>query len=211
MKINYDELNKINKKIKDYPKSSLLIVTKNRPQNLVKSLIDKGYLLFGENKVQEAESKYYNLINNKNLKLHLIGPLQTNKVKTALSLFDTIQTIDRPKLIKEISKQIKLNKNLKTKNYFIQVNIGEESQKSGIVPSETKNLYELALSENLNVTGLMCIPPISHNPSIYFKKMNELRQFIDPKFKISMGMSNDYETALINHSDLIRIGSRIFL
>ncbi len=211
MEINYDELNKINKKIKDYPKSSLLIVTKNRPQNLVKSLIDKGYLLFGENKVQEAESKYYNLINNKNLKLHLIGPLQTNKVKTALSLFDTIQTIDRPKLIKEISKQIKLNKNLKTKNYFIQVNIGEESQKSGIVPSETKNLYELALSENLNVTGLMCIPPISHNPSIYFKKMNELRQFIDPKFKISMGMSNDYETALINHSDLIRIGSRIFL
>tara|TARA_B100000989_G_scaffold299043_1_gene292437 strand:+ start:8223 stop:8858 length:636 start_codon:yes stop_codon:yes gene_type:complete len=211
VEINYDELNKINKKIKDYPKSSLLIVTKNRPQNLVKSLIDKGYLLFGENKVQEAESKYYNLINNKNLKLHLIGPLQTNKVKTALSLFDTIQTIDRPKLIKEISKQIKLNKNLKTKNYFIQVNIGEESQKSGIVPSETKNLYELALSENLNVTGLMCIPPISHNPSIYFKKMNELRQFIDPKFKISMGMSNDYETALINHSDLIRIGSRIFL
>ena len=211
MKINYDELNKINKKIKNYPKSSLLIVTKNRPQNLVKTLIDKGYLLFGENKVQEAESKYYNLINYKNLKLHLIGPLQTNKVKTALSLFDTIQTIDRPKLIKEISKQSKLNKNLKTKNYFIQVNIGEESQKSGIVPSETKNLCELALSENLNVIGLMCIPPISHNPSIYFEKMNELRQSIDPKFKISMGMSNDYETALINHSDLIRIGSRIFL
>ncbi len=209
MKINFDELQSVNTKVKKYPNASLLLVTKNRPQNLVRQLIDEGYSLFGENRVQEANEKFSSL-ELKDIKLHLIGPLQTNKVKLALSLFDTIQSIDRPKLVKEISKQISSNNDIKTNNYFIQVNIGDESQKSGISVKETLDLYKYALSENLNISGLMCIPPFNKKPNSYFKKMIELRENINPKLLLSMGMSDDYETALSLKSDLIRVGSRIF-
>ena len=209
MEINYDELNKVSFNVKKYSNASLLLVTKNRPQTLVRSLIDKGYLLFGENRVQEANEKFRDL-QDQNLKLHLIGPLQTNKVKLALSLFDTIQTIDRPKLIKEISKQLKSNNIFKTKNYFIQVNVGDESQKAGVSLEDTLELYDYAISENLNISGLMCIPPFEENPKIYFQKMIDLRDNIKKDLKLSMGMSNDYEIALSLKSDLVRVGSRIF-
>ena len=209
MEINYDELEKVCANVKKYPNSSLLLVTKNRPQTLVRSLIDKGYFLFGENRVQEANEKFRNL-KKQNFSLHLIGPLQTNKVKLALSLFDTIQTIDRSKLIKEISKNLKSFDNLKTKNFFIQVNVGNESQKAGVSINETIDLYKYAISENLNISGLMCIPPLEEKPDRYFKKMIDLRDNIKKDLKLSMGMSNDYEVALSFKSDLVRVGSRIF-
>ena len=209
MDIDYLELERISANLKKYPNASLLLVTKNRPQNLIKSLIDNGYTLFGENRVQEAIEKFSELKIN-NLDLHLIGPLQTNKVKLALSTFDTIQSVDRKKLVKEISKQINSNNKFKTKNFFIQVNIGEEPQKAGISINETLDLYKYAISENLKISGLMCIPPLDKNPDSYFKKMIELRDLINPKLMLSMGMSNDYEVALSLQSDLIRVGSRIF-
>ena len=209
MEINYLELRRIIANLKKYPKASLLLVTKNRPLYLIKSLIENGHTLFGENRVQEAIEKFSKL-NLDNLDLHLIGPLQTNKVKLALSIFDTIQSVDRQKLVKEISKQINSNNKVKTKNFFIQVNIGEESQKAGISINETIDLYKYAVSENLKISGLMCIPPLDKSPDNYLKKMIELRDFINPKLMLSMGMSNDYEVALSFQSDLIRVGSRIF-
>ncbi len=210
MEINYEELKKVKTNVGEYPNASLLLVTKNRPQSLIKLLIENGHLLFGENRVQEAKEKFSNLDEN-NIELHLIGPLQTNKVKSALSIFDTIQSIDRPKLVKEISKQINSSGKLKTKNYYIQVNIGEESQKAGTSINETRDLYQYAISENLEISGLMCIPPFEVKPNSYFKKMIELRDDLDPKLRLSMGMSNDYEVALSYQSDLVRVGSRIFV
>ena len=209
MQINSEQLKEVDLKVKEYPNASLLIVTKNRPQSLVKLLISKGYNLFGENKVQEAKEKFSSL-EHKNFNLHLIGPLQTNKVKLALTLFDTIQSIDRPKLIKEISKQINSDIKIKTNDYFIQVNIGQELQKSGVLPNEAKELYNFAISKNLKITGLMCIPPFDDEPNEYFEKMCILRDDINPKLKLSMGMSNDYEIALSINSNLVRVGSRIF-
>ena len=210
MEINYDELEKVKTNVGEYPNASLLLVTKNRPQSLIKLLIENGHFLFGENRVQEAKEKFSNLDEN-NIELHLIGPLQTNKVKSALSIFDTIQSIDRPKLVKEISKQIDSSDKIKTKNYYIQVNIGEEPQKAGTSINETRDFYQYAISENLEISGLMCIPPFEEKPHSYFKKMIELRDYINPKLKLSMGMSNDYEVALSYQSDLVRVGSRIFV
>ena len=210
MEINYDELKKVKTNVGEYPNASLLLVTKNRPQSLIKLLIENGHFLFGENRVQEAKEKFSNLDEN-NIELHLIGPLQTNKVKSALSIFDTIQSIDRPKLVKEISKQIDSSDKIKTKNYYIQVNIGEEPQKAGTSINETRDFYQYAISENLEISGLMCIPPFEEKPHSYFKKMIELRDYINPKLKLSMGMSNDYEVALSYQSDLVRVGSRIFV
>ena len=209
MQINSEQLKEVDLKVKEYPNASLLIVTKNRPQSLVRILINKGYNLFGENKVQEAKEKFSSL-EHKNFDLHLIGPLQTNKVKLALTLFDTIQSIDRPKLIKEIAKQINSDIKIKTNDYFIQVNIGQELQKSGVLPNEAKELYNFAISKNLKITGLMCIPPFDDEPSEYFEKMCILRDDINPKLKLSIGMSNDYEIALSINSNLVRVGSRIF-
>ena len=210
MEINYDELEKVKTNVGEYPNATLLLVTKNRPQSLIKLLIENGHFLFGENRVQEAKEKFSNLDQN-NIELHLIGPLQTNKVKSALSIFDTIQSIDRPKLVKEISKQIDSSDKIKTKNYYIQVNIGEEPQKAGTSINETRDFYQYAISENLEISGLMCIPPFEEKPHSYFKKMIELRDYINPKLKLSMGMSNDYEVALSYQSDLVRVGSRIFV
>jgi len=209
LQINSEQLKEVDLKVKEYPNASLLIVTKNRPQSLVKLLISKGYNLFGENKVQEAKEKFSSL-EHKNFNLHLIGPLQTNKVKLALTLFDTIQSIDRPKLIIEIAKQINSDIKIKTNDYFIQVNIGQELQKSGVLPNEAKELYKFAISKNLKIAGFMCIPPFDEEPNEYFEKMCILRDDINPKLRLSMGMSNDYEIALSINSNLVRVGSRIF-
>ena len=207
--INYEELDTIVEHKKEFPKASLLLVTKNRPKTLIDELINKGFKLFGENRVQEAQEKFGSISAN-NLSLHLIGPLQTNKTKLALNLFDTIQSLDRPKLVREISKVLKKNTTVKTKEFYIQVNIGKEEQKSGISPESVKDFYQMSISENLNIIGLMCIPPFEKNSRDYFNKMNEIKESIDSKLKLSMGMSDDYKIALECNSDLIRVGSRIF-
>jgi len=166
--------------------------------------------LFGENRVQEAKTKFQSLRTNKSIDLHLIGPLQSNKAKSALKIFDVIQTIDRYSLIDEISKQLLKSSEIKTKKFFIQVNIGGEKQKSGVSKKELLDLYNYSIDKKLNIEGLMCIPPYIDNPSEYFREMLKIRDSINKKLKLSMGMSNDYKYALEFKSDIIRVGSMIF-
>ena len=208
LSINNDSIEKILEDLKVSNTADLLIVTKNQTIKDIKNLISGGFKLFGENRLQEAELKYQSL-DSKNLEIHMIGPLQSNKVKKALKIFDTIQTIDRISLVDEISKNISKN-SVRTKNFYIQVNIGREKQKSGIPISDLRELYLYSLKKNLNIIGLMCIPPNTNDSSPYFKEMIELRENLNTELKLSMGMSNDYKTALKFHSDIIRIGSLIF-
>tara|TARA_B100000989_G_scaffold77322_1_gene54919 strand:- start:1227 stop:1856 length:630 start_codon:yes stop_codon:yes gene_type:complete len=206
--INLKNLESVESFLVNFPKANLQIVTKNRDINTIKSLINLGYRNFGENKVQEAKKKF-SIIDISSLDLNLIGPLQTNKVKDALMLFNTIQTIDREKLVKEIVK-VRSKKLIKTEYFYIQINIGEENQKSGIPLNETKDFYKFCIDNNLQIKGLMCIPPINNNPEYYFKKMLILKNDINSNLLLSMGMSSDYELALEYDSNLIRIGSKIF-
>ena len=208
MSINFDQLSQIHETLKKFPKARLQIVTKNRSSEIIKELISNNYYLFGENKVQEAKEKFVN-IERENIELHLIGPLQTNKDKLALQIFDTIQSVDRIKLVNEIVKyQTKMN--TKTRNYFIQINIGKEDQKAGVQPDGSHELYDICMEKGLMVVGLMCIPPAHKEPEFYFNKMKELRDNINPNLKLSMGMSADYKISLMCGSDLVRVGSRIF-
>ena len=175
----------------------------------INPLIESGQIHFGENKVQEAVDKWSDIKKlNKNLKLHMIGKLQTNKVKYVVPLFDYIHSLDNIKLAEKIaSEQIKKNKNLKI---FIQVNIGNESQKSGINISELKNFYEKCTQElNLNVVGLMCLPPQNGTVINYFNEMVELKKTLNVE-ELSMGMSEDYLEAVACGATYIRIGSKIF-
>lgn len=210
MPINFSNLNSIVTNLKNFKKSELMIVTKNQSIRDIEALISEKFLLFGENRVQEAKLKYENLNDRKNLKLHMIGPLQTNKVKIAIKIFDTIQTIDRISLVDEICKLLHKETSI-TKEFYIQVNIGHESQKSGISVEELPDLYRYSLNKKLNIVGLMCIPPNLDDPSKYFNQMRNIRDKIDKSLKLSMGMSNDYKYALNCNSDIIRIGSLIFL
>ena len=194
-------------------KTKILAVTKNRSVDDIAKLLLLDQKLFGENKVQEAAQKFNKIQkeNFQNFELHLIGPLQSNKAKLALETFDVIQTIDRIKIIDVIKNLTANNKNFKTKKYFIQVNVGEESQKSGVIPSAVGDLYSYALEKNLNVIGLMCIPPNNEAPNQYFQLMNKLKEEINQNLQLSMGMSSDYETAIRYQSNLVRIGSKLFL
>ena len=171
-------------------------------------LIEYGHIDYGENKVQEAVEKWTDVKEkNPNIKLHLIGKLQTNKVKFAVKLFDYIHSVDSIKLAKKISDEsLKLNKKIKI---FIQVNIGQEVQKSGIDKDDLDNLIFFCKNLNLELVGLMCIPPLNLDPLIYFKQMSKLNKnygFID----LSMGMSSDYILAAENSATYLRIGSSIF-
>ena len=190
-------------------KSNLIIVTKNRSFDMILPLIQSGHLHFGENKVQEAKEKWSTFLNdNKNVKLHLIGKLQSNKAKDAFALFDFIHTLDSEKLAKKFSDLEKsLKKNLK---YFIQVNIGNEAQKNGIDVSLLADFIIFCKKDlNLNIIGLMCIPPVNLDPLPFFKKMQKLK--IDNNLaELSMGMSSDYKEALDCVSTYLRIGSAIF-
>ena len=208
MSINYDQLSDIKKTLQKFPNARLQIVTKNRDEKIVRELIRNGYYLFGENKVQEAQEKFKD-IDNPKVNLHLIGPLQTNKVKVALKLFHCIQSVDREKLVKEIVKCMTME-NLKTKKFYIQINIGKESQKSGVYPEDLEGLYKLCIEKNLPINGLMCIPPFDQPSQDYFNEMRSLRDYINANLDLSMGMSNDYKDSLKCGSNLIRIGSRIF-
>ena len=175
----------------------------------IKPLIDFGHTHYGENKVQEAIDKWSEVkINNQKLKLHLIGKLQTNKVKFILPLFDYIHSLDSLKLAKKISLEQK-KKNFKP-NIFVQVNIGNEIQKNGIKVEDLEIfLDECKKDYDLNIIGLMCIPPNNEKTGFYFMEMNKLnKKFV---FKdLSMGMSNDYDTAIQNGATYIRVGSKIF-
>ncbi len=211
MPINLQELQNIQKNILNYKNAELCVVTKTRDIEDVKQLISLGQKIFAENRVQEAETKYAEILkSNTQIKLHLIGPLQSNKVKMALNLFDVIQSIDRPKIIDSISKNIKTMK-IKTKEFYIQVNIGEELQKSGVDKASLKKLYNYSLEKGINIKGLMCIPPYDQNPIKYFEELNQLKQNLNKNLLLSMGMSSDYQFALKSGSNLVRIGSRIFV
>ena len=190
-------------------KSNLIIVTKNRSFETILPIIQSGHLHFGENKVQEAKEKWSTFLNdNKNVKLHLIGKLQSNKAEDAFALFDFIHTLDSEKLAKIFSNLEKTTK--KNLKYFIQVNIGNEAQKNGIDESLLANFIIFCKKDlNLNVIGLMCIPPVNLDPFPFFKKMQKLK--IDNNLaELSMGMSSDYQEALDCGSTYLRIGSAIF-
>jgi pyridoxal phosphate enzyme (YggS family) len=205
-----DNLKVIKEKVsKLQNKSNLIIVTKNRSFETILPIIQSGHLHFGENKVQEAKEKWSTFLHdNKNVKLHLIGKLQSNKAKDAFALFDFIHTLDSEKLAKIFSDLEKNSK--KNLNYFIQVNIGNEAQKNGIDESLLADFINFCKKDlNLNIIGLMCIPPINLNPLPFFKKMQKFK--IDNKLaELSMGMSSDYKIALDCGSTYLRIGSAIF-
>ena len=171
-------------------------------------LLDYGHKDFGENKVQEAVEKWTEVkSNNNSIKLHLIGKLQTNKVKYVLKLFDYIHSLDSKKLAQKIAdEQLKLSKKIKI---FVQVNIGSEEQKSGVSVEELNELYQFSVSLNLDIIGLMCIPPEGKDPNDYFKKLNLLKNKLGLS-ELSMGMSSDYISAINNNSTYLRIGSEIF-
>jgi len=190
-------------------KPNLILVTKNQSIDTIWPFLNEGHLHFGENKVQEANQKWSNILkNNPKVKLHLIGKLQSNKANDAFNLFDFIHTLDNEKLAKILSS---LENNFKKKiKYFIQVNIGNEIQKNGIDQSTLKEfIYFCCKDLKLNIIGLMCIPPVNLDPAPFFKKMQDLK-IINNLNELSMGMSSDYKQALNYGTTYIRIGSAIF-
>ena len=206
-----ERYSKIYKEAKELTTSrvNLVVISKSFPLNFIKPLIDLGHLHFGENKLQEAVIKWSEfIIKNSNIKLHMVGKLQSNKVPEAVNLFSYIHSLDSEKLaVRLFEAEKKYGKKLK---YFIQINIGEESQKSGIPKISTHDFIHFCLYElKLNIIGLMCIPPINVDPTKYF---NELKQIASHEKlnELSMGMSNDYKIAIQSGSTFIRIGSAIF-
>ena len=195
-----------NKNILKLPE--IIAVSKTFKIDHIQHVLEQGHIHFGENKVQEALEKW-NLVKDKNreIKLHLIGKLQTNKVKLAIKLFDFIHSLDSVKLANKISK-LQNELNIKTK-LFIQVNIGNEDQKSGVSVDEVMDFHNYCKSLDLDIIGLMCIPPINEDTRKYFTQMNDLNLKLDLK-ELSMGMSSDYLDAIENNATFIRIGSSIF-
>ncbi len=194
--------------IKNY-NPNIIAVTKTFTMENIIPLINHGHYHFGENKVQEAVEKWSNIKNDfDNLKLHMIGKLQTNKVKYVIPLFDYIHSLDNLRLAEKISKeQIKINKKVKL---FIQVNIGNESQKSGIEIEQLPSFCDKCKNDlGLDIIGLMCLPPNENKSSIYFSQMHELMKKLKLS-EISMGMSSDYLQAIEYESTYLRIGSKIF-
>ena len=186
----------------------IVAVSKTFNLNKISPLIDHGHLDYGENKVQEALEKWSEIkLIKKDIKLHLIGKLQTNKVKQAIKIFDYIHSVDNEKLARKIAdEEDKQGKKIKI---FIQVNIGNESQKSGINTNRLADFYQFCKMLKLNVIGLMCIPPFDENSKKYFQDMNLLNKQLNLK-ELSMGMSSDYLLALDHSATYLRIGSSIF-
>ena len=203
-----DIKNRIKSNNQSYNNINIIAVSKTFSIDKIKPLIDYGHIDFGENKVQEAIEKWSEIkVKNSKIKLHLIGKLQTNKVKYAVKIFDYIHSVDNEKLAKKIAEeQIKNNVNVKI---FIQVNIGDEIQKSGISKDKLNDFYKYCLTLNLDVQGLMCIPPEGQNSDIYFKDLKKMNQDLGLK-ELSMGMSSDYMSAIENSATFVRIGSNIF-
>lgn len=188
---------------------NLIAVSKTIDEEKIKQAIDCGCQIFGENKVMEAKNKWINLKNQyKNIKLHLIGHLQTNKVKDAVQIFDVIQTLDSEKLAQALAKEImKQNKSLEI---FVQINIGEEEQKSGINPQDAQDFIQKMIGEyQLPITGVMAIPPVDQDPNLYFALLKKIADENNLK-NISMGMSDDFENAIMMGANFIRLGTAIF-
>ena len=206
-----DIISAIDRKVEEQKinlKPKVIAVSKTFKLEKILPLIDYGHLDYGENKVQEAIDKWSEIkLIKQNIKLHLIGKLQTNKVKHAIKIFDYIHSVDSMKLAQKIAdEQYKQKKNLKL---FIQVNIGDEEQKSGVNVDQIDDLITFSKKLNLNIVGLMCIPPVNKEPDKYFKEIKDLNnKFNLPE--ISMGMSSDYLKAVENSSTYLRIGSSIF-
>ena len=186
----------------------IIAVSKTFKIEHILPLIDYGHIDYGENKVKEAIEKWTDIKKKNNkIKLHLIGKLQTNKVKHAVKIFDYIHSLDSEKLAKKISEEQK--KNDFNPKIFIQINLGLESQKSGIVKENLVNFYNFCKNLDLNIVGIMCIPPFDEDSSKYFSEMSKLCKSID-KNELSMGMSSDYLSAIEFSSTFLRIGSNIF-
>ena len=209
--LNYIQ-NQINSKIlklniNNY-KPKIIAISKTFKISHILPLIEHGHVDFGENKVQEAIEKWTEIKNkNKNIKLHMVGKLQTNKVKFVLPLFDFIHSLDNLKLAKKISEEQKKYE-IKPK-IFIQVNIGNEPQKSGIDKNKLSEFYNECINLDLNIVGTMCLPPINNNKDIYFSEMKKITNALNLN-DMSMGMSEDYLKALEYSSTYLRIGSKIF-
>ena len=202
----YKEILDILKKTSNSAK--IVAVSKNHPVESVQEAIKCGVCTFGENRVQEAQQKFFKIKqNNPKIELHLTGPLQSNKVKTALTLFDVFHTLDREKIAREFSK----NKNLLiNKKIFIQINTGKERSKSGIFPEDVKDFLIFLNNEmKLPIIGLMCIPPIDDDPLYHFSKLKNLADENNLK-ELSIGMSDDYEKALQFNPTYIRLGTVLF-
>jgi len=198
-----NEISTLNKKI------NIIVVTKNQSLDKIMPIIDNGHNHFGENRVQEAVSKWDNYLKTKpELKLHLIGKLQSNKAKDALKIFNYIHSLDSEKLALVLDKEE--SQSLKKVKYFIQVNIGNEFQKNGVSPSNLNNFVNFCRNNTkLNIVGLMCLPPLNESPMIFFDELKHLahkNQF----YELSMGMSSDYIKAIEAGSTFVRIGSKIF-
>tara|TARA_B100001093_G_scaffold413121_1_gene402955 strand:- start:954 stop:1592 length:639 start_codon:yes stop_codon:yes gene_type:complete len=206
---NFEEYKKIKKNIGFLgKKTEIVAISKNHPIEDVEKAILCGLEIFGENRVQEAKLKFENIKEkNKKIQLHLTGPLQTNKVNNALKLFDVFHTLDREKLLKELSKYPEI---IKKKSFFIQLNTGKETTKSGIFPEDVKSFIELCKVYGLNnIGGLMCIPPINENPLKHFQIINDLT--IEYGLgRPSIGMSSDYKDALEFDPKYIRLGTVLF-
>jgi pyridoxal phosphate enzyme (YggS family) len=190
-------------------KTKLIVVCKNQSFDRIKTLIDLGHQDFGENKVQEAKIKWTSFMEkNKNINLHFIGKLQSNKAKEAVNLFSHIHSLDSQKLAEILDKEeLEQKKKLK---YFIQINTGNEKQKAGINLESSGEFIKFCKSKTkLNIIGLMCIPPLGQNPSSHFSKLSNLARMINLK-ELSIGMSNDFKIAIEHHATYVRIGSSIF-
>ena len=206
---NSKKFNEINDFLKNSSNSAKIVaISKNHPLESILEAINSGVYIFGENRVQEAQDKFQKIKqNNPKIELHLTGPLQSNKVKTAISLFDVFHTLDREKIAREFSKYLE---SLENKKIFLQVNTGKEKSKSGIFPEDVKDfLFFLKDEMKLYIHGLMCIPPIDEDPTYHFSKLKALAN----KNKInelSIGMSDDYEKALKFDPTYIRLGTILF-
>ena len=209
-------LNVIKSKIKQAEKSSgrtigstqLLAVSKVQPNERVLNVLEQGHTIFGENKVQEAHGKWPAFRENfSNVKVHLIGPLQSNKVKQAVEIFDAIHTLDRLKLARKLSNEIQTQG--RAPEMFIQINTGEEEQKSGIPPKDADQFIQNCLSLDLPIKGLMVIPPVNEEPSLHFGLLRKIAQR-NGLTGLSMGMSSDFESAIAMGATHIRVGSAIF-
>ena len=210
MSFNTSNYHQILENISKYgtKKVKMVAVSKNHSVESIKTAINSGIRIFGENRVQEAEKKFMNLKKTfQNLELHLTGPLQTNKVKNAIKIFDLFQTLDREKLANEFSKH---TESIKNKIFFIQVNIGCEKTKSGILPEVADDFIIYCKQDlKLNIDGLMCIPPIDESPISYFKNLNDIAKRNNLNH-LSMGMSNDYVDGLKCGASYIRVGTLLF-
>ncbi|MAI61280.1 MAG: YggS family pyridoxal phosphate enzyme [Micavibrio sp. TMED27] len=189
----------------------LVAVSKVQPEERIIEALEAGHRLYGENRVQEAQMRWSESgfrDQYPDLTLHLIGPLQTNKVKDAVSLFDVIETVDREKLAKTLAKE--MEKQSRSLPCFIQVNTGEEEQKAGILPSALSEFYEFCVQEcGLNIIGLMCIPPVDDPPALHFAFLKKLADKLGLK-ELSMGMSSDYEWAVAHGASYVRVGTGVF-